>query len=49
MILETLEIIETQSDRITALETENTALKQSLASATARLDSLESRLAAAGI
>ena len=31
------------------LSAENTALKQSLASATARLDSLESRLAAAGI
>jgi hypothetical protein len=39
---ETLEIIETQSVRITTLETENTQLK-------ARLDSLESRLAAAGI
>jgi hypothetical protein len=34
---------------IKELSSENTALKQSLASATARLDSLESRLAAAGI
>jgi hypothetical protein len=34
---------------IQELSAENTALKQSLASATARLDSLESRLAAAGI
>jgi hypothetical protein len=34
---------------IQELSSENTALKQSLASATARLDSLESRLAAAGI
>jgi hypothetical protein len=34
---------------IQELSTENTALKQSLASATARLDLLESRLAAAGI
>jgi len=39
---ETLEIIETQSVRITTLETENTQIKS-------RLDSLESRLAAAGI
>jgi hypothetical protein len=39
---ETLEIIETQSVRITTLETENTQIK-------ARLDSLESRLAAACI
>jgi hypothetical protein len=34
---------------IQELSSENTALKQSLASATARLDSLEARLAAAGI
>lgn len=34
---------------IQELSTENTALKQSLATATARLDSLEARLAAAGL
>jgi hypothetical protein len=52
---ETLEIIETQSDRITALETENTTLEQSLATATENISllktqmaSLEQRLTAAG-
>jgi hypothetical protein len=52
---ETLEIIETQSVRITTLETENTTLEQSLASATENISllktqmaSLEQRLTAAG-